>query len=165
MRYGYIESPVGNLLVAGDSGVLKLVSFPGDGMAREPEAGWVRDDAEFDGLQRELEEYFAGTREVFDVPLDPDGTDFQREVLDALQRIPYGETRTYADIARAIGRPKASRAVGAANGRNPIPILIPCHRVIGSDGSLTGFGGGVETKQYLLDLEQRQKSLFQSSRN
>ncbi len=161
MHYSYVDSPVGDLLVAGENGVLKLVSFPSGNLACEPQAEWARNDAEFDEVRRELGEYFKGKREAFDIPLDPDGTDFQRDVLDALQRIPYGETRTYADIATDVGRPKASRAVGAANGRNPIPILIPCHRVIGSDGSLTGFGGGLETKTYLLDLERRQKVLFE----
>lgn len=161
MHYSYVNSPIGDLLVAGEAGVLKVVSFASGNMAREPEPGWVRSDTEFDEVRRELGEYFAGKRESFDVALDPDGTDFQRNVLAELQRIPYGETRTYGDIAKEIGRPKASRAVGAANGRNPIPILIPCHRVIGSDGSLTGFGGGLETKEYLLDLERRQKALFE----
>ena len=160
MNYSYVESPIGDLLVAGEDGVLKLVSFPEGNMARHPGDGWVRADAEFDTVRRELTEYFDGKRESFDISLAPDGTDFQRDVLDALQQIPYGETRTYGEIAEDLGNPKASRAVGAANGRNPIPILIPCHRVIGSDGSLTGFGGGIDTKQFLLDLERRQKPLL-----
>jgi methylated-DNA-[protein]-cysteine S-methyltransferase len=161
MHYSYVESPIGDLLVAGDDGVLKLVSFPRGSMAREPDEGWVRDDSEFDEVRRELGEYFEGKRESFDVPLEAGGTDFQRDVLGALQQIPYGETRTYGEIAEHLGKPKASRAVGAANGRNPIPILIPCHRVIGSDGSLTGFGGGIDTKEFLLSLERRQKVLFE----
>ena len=161
MHYSYVDSPIGDLLVAGTRGAVELLSFASGSMARKPESGWVRDDAQFDELRRELAEYFAGERRAFEVPLDPSGTDFQCDVLDALQRIPYGETRTYGHIAKEIGKPRASRAVGAANGRNPIPILIPCHRVIGSDGSLTGFGGGVETKQYLLDLERRQNLLFE----
>ncbi len=102
---------------------------------------------------RQLEEYFAGTRKQFDIPLALRGTPFQLEVWHALQQIPYGETRTYAGIAHAIGRPTATRAVGAANGANPIPIIVPCHRVIGSNGSLTGFGGGIDVKRRLLDLE------------
>lgn len=161
MHYSYVESPIGDLLVAGDDGVLKLVSFPCGSMAREPGEGWERKDSEFDEVRRELGEYFEGKRESFDVPLEADGTDFQRDVLGALQQIPYGETRTYGEIAEHLGKPKASRAVGAANGRNPIPILIPCHRVIGSDGSLTGFGGGIDTKEFLLSLERRQKALFE----
>ena len=161
MHYSYVESPIGDLLVAGDDGVLKLVSFPRGSMAREPGEGWERKDSEFDEVRRELGEYFEGKRESFDVPLEADGTDFQRDVLGALQQIPYGETRTYGEIAEHLGKPKASRAVGAANGRNPIPILIPCHRVIGSDGSLTGFGGGIDTKEFLLSLERRQKVLFE----
>ena len=161
MHYSYVESPIGDLLVAGDDGVLKLVSFPRGSQAREPGEGWERNDSEFDEVRRELGEYFEGKRESFDVPLEADGTDFQRDVLGALQQIPYGETRTYGEIAEHLGKPKASRAVGAANGRNPIPILIPCHRVIGSDGSLTGFGGGIDTKEFLLSLERRQKVLFE----
>lgn len=161
MHYSYVESPIGDLLVAGDDGVLKLVSFPRGSMAREPDEGWERNDSEFDEVRRELGEYFEGKRESFDVPLEADGTDFQRDVLGALQQIPYGETRTYGEIAEHLGKPKASRAVGAANGRNPIPILIPCHRVIGSDGSLTGFGGGIDTKEFLLSLERREKALFE----
>ena len=161
MHYSYVESPIGDLLVAGDDGVLKLVSFPRGSMAREPDEGWERNDSEFDEVRRELGEYFEGKRESFDVPLEADGTDFQRDVLGALQQIPYGETRTYGEIAEHLGKPRASRAVGAANGRNPIPILIPCHRVIGSDGSLTGFGGGIDTKEFLLSLERRQKVLFE----
>ena len=100
-----------------------------------------------------MQEYFAGDRKDFDLPLNVSGTEFQVQVLEELQRIPYGETRSYGDIAKRIGRPKAMRAVGAANGRNPIPIIIPCHRVIGSGGDLTGFGGGLDTKEALLRLE------------
>ena len=102
---------------------------------------------------RELAEYFAGSRKQFDIPLAPRGTPFQLDVWRTLQRIPYGETRCYEEIARTIGRPTATRAVGAANGANPIPIIIPCHRVIGKNGSLTGFGGGISVKRRLLDLE------------
>jgi methylated-DNA-[protein]-cysteine S-methyltransferase len=109
---------------------------------------------------RQLAEYFAGDRKQFDVPLAPRGTPFQLEVWRMLQRIPYGETRSYADIARSIGRPAATRAVGAANGANPIPIIIPCHRVIGTNGALTGFGGGIAVKRRLLDLEAGLRSLI-----
>jgi methylated-DNA-[protein]-cysteine S-methyltransferase len=103
----------------------------------------------------ELREYFEGRRTVFEVPLDPHGTSFQQSVWEQLRRIPFGETRTYGEIARALGKPSATRAVGAANGRNPLSIVAPCHRVIGHDGSLTGFAGGLETKEYLLRLEHR----------
>jgi methylated-DNA-[protein]-cysteine S-methyltransferase len=105
-------------------------------------------------VKQQLDEYFAGKREAFDLKLAPHGTAFQLAVLQALQEIPYGETRSYQYIATRIGKPKSVRAVGAANGRNPLPIIIPCHRVIGSDGSLTGFGGGLPTKRFLLDLEK-----------
>jgi methylated-DNA-[protein]-cysteine S-methyltransferase len=110
--------------------------------------------------ERQLGEYFAGTRTAFDLPLDPVGTDFQRRVWRALLTIPYGQTRSYADIARQVGSPAAVRAVGAANGRNPISIITPCHRVIGSTGQLTGFAGGLETKAYLLNLESPQRGLM-----
>jgi methylated-DNA-[protein]-cysteine S-methyltransferase len=105
--------------------------------------------------ERQLAEYFAGTRRTFELPLDFEGTEFQRSVWAALLTIPYGETRSYGQIARQIGRPKAVRAVGAANGRNPLSIVAPCHRVIGASGELTGFAGGLETKEFLLALEAR----------
>ena len=108
-----------------------------------------------EGLRLQLLEYFAGRRKAFDVPLAPKGTPFQLAVWNALLEVPYGETVTYAELARRIGRPAAVRAVGAANGANPIPVIIPCHRVIGSNGTLTGYGGGIERKQWLLALEGR----------
>ena len=154
MNYCYIESPIGSLLLAGDKEGLKFVGFPeGKGQVK-PEDDWISDKEAFADSRKQLEEYFQGTRKKFDLKLAPEGTSFQRDVLDALQEIPYGETRSYQDIAIGVGRPKAVRAVGAANGRNPLPILIPCHRVIGANGKLTGFGGGIPTKKYLLDLEQ-----------
>ena len=155
MKYRYVKSPIGEILIAGDDDGLRFIGFP-EGKGRiEPQAGWTRGERSFPDAARQLKEYFAGKRQTFDLKLSPSGTRFQRDVLDALQRIPYGETRSYAEIARAIGKPRAVRAVGAANGRNPLPIVIPCHRVIGSNGSLTGFGGGIETKRYLLDLERK----------
>lgn len=105
----------------------------------------------------ELEEYFAGKRKNFDLPLAGEGTDFQKQVWEQLQRIPYGETRTYGEIAKMMGRPKASRAIGMANHNNPILILVPCHRVIGADGSLTGYAAGIEAKKYLLEFEKKNK--------
>ena len=155
MFYTMLASPVGELLLAGDKDALRTIGFPTSSGAVQPDADWERNPAPFVEATRQLEDYFAGKRRTFDLSLAPTGTPFQRDVLTALQQIPYGETRSYGDLAKAIGRPKASRAVGAANGSNPLPIVIPCHRVIGSDGSLTGFGGGLETKRFLLDLEQR----------
>lgn len=151
MHYTYCQSPVGQLVLAGRDGALELLLFPSGDQAKAPE--WEAADAPFRQALLQLEEYFKGRRRTFDLPLAPQGTSFQRKVLEALQAIPYGETRSYKDIAAAIGQPKAVRAVGAANAKNPIPIVIPCHRVIGSDGSLTGFGGGLEVKRTLLRLE------------
>lgn len=153
MRYIYCESPVGPLLLAGRSAALELLAFSSGNQAKAPEAEWEAQGAPFAKAAHQLAEYFNGRRRAFDLPLAPKATAFQRKVLEALQAIPYGETRTYKDIAAAIGRPKAVRAVGAANAKNPIPIIIPCHRVVGSDGSLTGFGGGLDAKRMLLRLE------------
>ena len=155
MYYTYATSPIGQLLLAGSADALQVIGFPHGDKARRADIGWERYDEPFKKTARQLNEYFAGDRQEFELDLAPDGTTFQVEVLEALRGIPYGETCTYRDIAVAVGRPKAVRAVGNANGRNPLPIVIPCHRVIGSDGSLTGFGGGIEAKRYLLDLEQR----------
>lgn len=151
--YCYHETPIGTLLLAGDGQVLNLLGFPGGSMARRHEADWIEDKKPFKEVIRQLSEYFKGEREDFDLPLAPEGTSFQQSVWQALTQIPYGETWSYGQLAKHIGRPKASRAVGAANGVNPIPIIVPCHRVIGSSGKLTGFGGGLETKQFLLNLE------------
>ena len=151
--YCYHETPIGTLLLAGDGQVLNLLGFPGGSMARRHEADWTEDKKPFKEVIRQLSEYFKGEREDFDLPLAPEGTSFQQSVWQALTQIPYGETWSYGQLAKHIGRPKASRAVGAANGVNPIPIIVPCHRVIGSSGKLTGFGGGLETKQFLLNLE------------
>ena len=155
MFYTMLASPVGELLLAGDESALHMIGFPSGRGAVAPDADWERNPAPFAEATRQLDDYFAGKRRTFDLPLAPTGTPFQRDVLSALQQIPYGETRSYGDLAKAVGRPKASRAVGAANGRNPLPIVIPCHRAIGSDGSLTGFGGGLPAKRFLLDLERR----------
>ncbi len=129
-------------------------------MRHDPEPDWILNEKPFAAVRQQLEEYFAGDRKDFDLPLHLSGTEFQVQVLEELQRIPYGETTSYGDIAQRIGRPKAMRAVGAANGRNPIPIVIPCHRVIGSSGDLTGFGGGLDTKEALLRLEAENSGLF-----
>lgn len=160
MYYCYLDSPVGDLLLAGDEDALSLVGFPEGAMRYEPEPDWIYNEKPFAAARQQLREYFAGERREFDLPLNVTGTDFQLQVLEELRRIPYGETTSYGDIAKRIGRPKAMRAVGAANGRNPIPIIIPCHRVIGSSGDLTGFGGGLPAKRALLKLEAENSSLL-----
>lgn len=153
MYYCYLTTPIGDLLLAGDDAGLSLVGFPEGSMRREPEADWIYNEKPFTDARQQLHEYFDGERKAFDLPLHLSGTEFQLLVLQELRRIPYGETASYGAIAERIGRPKAMRAVGAANGRNPLPIIVPCHRVIGSSGDLTGFGGGLETKEALLRLE------------
>lgn len=153
MYYCYFDTPIGELLLAGDDEALTMVGFPEGKMRREPEPDWIFNEKPFANAMQQLTEYFAGERTTFDLPLRLSGTEFQLLVLKELQRIPYGETTSYGSIAARIGRPKAVRAVGAANGRNPIPIIVPCHRVIGAGGDLTGFGGGLGTKEALLRLE------------
>ena len=153
MYYCYLNTPIGDLLLAGDEESLSLIGFPEGSMRRDPEPDWIFKEAPFSEASKQLLEYFAGERQEFDLPLQLSGTEFQLLVLEELKKIPYGETTSYGEIAKRIGKPKAMRAVGAANGRNPIPIIVPCHRVIGSTGDLTGFGGGLTTKQALLQLE------------
>lgn len=153
MYYCYLDTPIGELLLAGEEGALSMIGFPKGSMRREPEADWIFNEKPLANACTQLNEYFAGCRKEFDLPLKLNGTEFQVSVLEALQDIPYGQTTSYGEIAKRIGRPKAVRAVGAANGRNPIPIVVPCHRVIGSTGDLTGFGGGLDTKEALLRLE------------
>ncbi len=153
--YKLLLSPVGELtLIAGETG-LAAVSWENERPSRiRARAELLAPDHPVLQLaETQLNEYFAGQRQTFDLPLQPEGTPFQQEVWQALAEIPYGETRSYRDIATRIGRPKAVRAVGAANGRNPLSIIIPCHRVIGANGSLTGFAGGLEVKQRLLKIE------------
>ena len=147
--YSRIDSPVGPLLLAVSERGLVALEFDGRSILK----GWEESAEKTAPYARQLEEYFAGGRRRFDLPLDLRGTDFQKRCWQELLKIPYGETRSYAEIARAIGNPAAVRAVGLANGKNPIAIVVPCHRVIGSDGSLTGYGGGLETKRKLLQLE------------
>ncbi len=153
MYYCYFDTPIGELLLAGEGSALSMIGFPKGAMRRDPEPDWIYNEEPFENVRTQLAEYFAGDRKIFNLPLELGGTEFQISVLEALQSIPYGETTSYGAIARQIGRPKAMRAVGAANGRNPIPIIVPCHRVIGSGGDLTGFGGGLDTKEALLRLE------------
>lgn len=147
-----MASPVGDLLLTAADGELTGLFMPGEAVA--PPAGALRDETSFAAIRRQLEEYFAGERASFDLPVSPPGTPFQQGVWDELRRIGYGQTITYAELAARIGRPTAIRAAGAANGANPVSIVIPCHRVIGSNGSLTGYSGGLEVKRFLLDLER-----------
>ncbi|MDE2261456.1 MAG: methylated-DNA--[protein]-cysteine S-methyltransferase [Gammaproteobacteria bacterium] len=148
-----IDSPVGRLLLAGDGERLIQVCFQSGPRPQRPQDGWVADPAPLRAAIAQLGEYFAGRRRAFDLPLAPRGTEFQRRVWRALTEIAYGTTISYGELARRIGKPSASRAVGLANGANPLPIVVPCHRVIGADGSLTGFGGGLPIKRSLLALE------------
>ncbi|ANO50609.1 methylated-DNA--[protein]-cysteine S-methyltransferase [Woeseia oceani] len=160
MYYCYLTTPIGDLLLAGDAQHLHVISFPEGPKRRDPMPEWIYSESPFADARAQLLEYFCGTRQTFDLQLAPSGTEFQLAVLAELQAIPYGTTVSYADIACRIGRPTAVRAVGAANGRNPIPIVIPCHRVIGSDGKLTGFGGGLPVKEALLRLELEHSQLL-----
>ena len=162
MNIRHLDSPIGDLtLVASDVG-LTHVLFPGEDPTDVGLPGDLTetdDDSTLERAAEQLAEYFAGERREFDVPLDLRGTDFQVEAWRALADVPYGETRSYGEQADAIGRPGAFRAVGAANGRNPIPVILPCHRIVGADGSLTGFAGGLDTKRWLLNHEQDQQGL------
>jgi methylated-DNA-[protein]-cysteine S-methyltransferase len=162
VKYTIIASPIGDLLAARDEVGLAELQLPEGKRTQQPRPGWERDDAAFADLRAQLAEYFAGTRTEFDLPLHPKGTPFQLRVWAALAQIPYGETASYGETAAAIGAPTASRAVGLANGQNPLPIIVPCHRVVGSNGSLTGYGGGLATKRWLLAHEAAHAGLFAS---
>jgi len=151
MNYQFLDTPIGRLRLVSDGAHLLTIEF--EGQHGDSASDHEVSDPVLLSCARQLKEYFAGDRDSFDLPLAAGGTDFQRAVWAALADIPYGELRSYRDIAEAIDNPAAVRAVGAANGRNPLPIVVPCHRVIGSDGSLTGFAGGLETKTRLLQLE------------
>ncbi len=154
--YTWYESPIGPLLLAGTPSHLTLVSFAQGKHARHVKPEWREDHSAFQRVIWQLSQYFAGKLRRFDLPLRLEGTEFQNSVWTALSSIPYGETISYQQLAYRVGRPRAVRAVGTANGANPIPIILPCHRVIGNDGSLTGFGGGLPLKKKLLQLESRQ---------
>ncbi len=160
LLYTRFESPVGPLLLAGDENALRLVTFESSKRSTPPQPSWEQNRGAFAEVIRQLQAYFRGDLKGFDLPLALDGTEFQLRVWNALRTIPYGETISYSQLAQRIGNPKAVRAVGLANGSNPIPIIVPCHRVVGSDGSLTGFGGGLSTKKMLLELESKQLSLL-----
>lgn len=154
IAWRHIASPVGPLLIAASDEALHAIEFDNNRHPVRRDDGWCEGDTPvLRETQRQLGEYFASKRRTFELPLSPLGTPFQRSVWTTLAAIPYGATWTYRDIATRIGKPTATRAVGAANGRNPLPIVLPCHRVIGADGSLTGFGGGLPTKAFLLRLE------------
>jgi methylated-DNA-[protein]-cysteine S-methyltransferase len=155
--FSRLPTPVGALILTASDTALTAVYFP---TSRDlPESGWREDDGRGSGsellarVRRQLTEYFTGTRTRFDLPLDPAGTEFQRQVWTLLRDIPYGTTTSYGALARRLGDPHATRAVGAANGQNPIPIIVPCHRVVGARGELTGFGGGLDRKRWLLEHE------------
>lgn len=155
MRYTTFETPLGRLLLAGDGDAIQWIDLPN---ARRPlaiAAEWRNDPDAFAEARRQFDAYFAGTLRQFDLPLDPRGTPFQLGVWNELARIPYAQTISYVELARRIGKRNASRAVGLANGRNPLSIILPCHRVIGANGSLTGYGGGLAAKQFLLAHERR----------
>ncbi|KRD38906.1 MULTISPECIES: methylated-DNA--[protein]-cysteine S-methyltransferase [unclassified Lysobacter] len=154
ITYRHIDSPVGPLLLASGDDGLRLIEFEAPWHPAAIDARWQPgDNAVLSETQKQLDEYFAGTRRAFDLPLAPHGTAFQLQCWRTLALIPWGQTWSYGQMARHLGQASAMRAVGAANGRNPLPIVLPCHRVIGADGSLTGFGGGLPTKRFLLELE------------
>ena len=158
--YTYLPSPIGSLLLVADDNGLRQINFPVKGAPVQPAADCSENPQALAECVRQLRAYFSGELERFELPLAPHGTAFQQKVWTELCTIPYGETISYGELARRIGNPNASRAVGLANGSNPIPIIIPCHRVIGSSGKLTGYGGGLPIKEKLLGLEKRQLRLL-----
>lgn len=153
--YSYIDSPFCQLLVRGDGQFVTGLFMPDHKGGHTPDDSWQLADEPFAAIREQLAEYFTGTRQEFTVPLKLSGTPFQQRVWQELMRIPFGQTISYAEQARRIGQPTASRAVGHANSRNPISILVPCHRVIGANGKLTGYAGGLNRKKWLLDWERR----------
>ena len=157
MEYTWMQdTPVGRLLLAGDDAGLRYLLFDRvrtPGQKSLPKPDWTENAARFCDVVKQLKEYFNGQRHEFDVQLAAEGTEFQQKVWNALTTVPFGETASYGQIAKSIGRPEASRAVGMANGRNPISIIVPCHRIIGSNGKLVGYGGGLNRKKTLLTLE------------
>jgi methylated-DNA-[protein]-cysteine S-methyltransferase len=160
MRFTRMESPVGPLFLVADHAGLRKVYFENGRDRVRPDSSWEENGGFFKDTISQLRSYFAGKLKDFDLPLAPEGTPFQLDVWHRLCEIPYGETMSYGDLARRVGNPNASRAVGLANGSNPIPIVIPCHRVIGSNGKLTGYGGGLPIKEKLLALERGQLRLL-----
>ena len=154
MLYTYFDSPLGRLFLAKDTEGLKLVKYAKNVDHAKIPSNWKEDSGSFQEEEQQFTEYFEGKRNYFNLKVSPEGTTFQKSVLHALQKIPYGETRTYGQIAQEIGQPNAARAVGMANNRNPLSIIIPCHRVIGTNGKLTGYAGGLDVKERLLEHEQ-----------
>ncbi len=157
--YTTIDSPIGELLLLGDDRALHGLYMQEGRKPVKISPQWQRSAAPLEGVRAQLREYFAGDRVAFETPLAMDGSQFELRVWRALTEIPYGETVSYGEIAKRVGRPSAARAVGLANGRNPIAVIVPCHRVIGANGTLTGYGGGLERKRLLLELEQGQGRL------
>lgn len=149
-----IPSPVGDLTVVADDGALCGLYFEDHRRGPEPEALGEYREPGFEETRRQLDEYFAGDRTAFDLPLAPRGDEFQQRVWRLLREIPFGETRSYGDLARELGKMSLAQAVGVANGRNPISVIVPCHRVVGADGALVGYAGGLDRKRFLLDLEE-----------
>ena len=152
--YCYYDSPIGRMLLVGTEAELEELNFPNYTENKHVPREWTEDESVFTEPLRQLNEYFAGKRQEFNLAIAPQGTPFQQQVWRELCKIPFGETASYQTIAERMGKPKACRAVGMANGKNPLPIIIPCHRIIGKDGSMTGFGGGLALKRQLLDLER-----------
>jgi methylated-DNA-[protein]-cysteine S-methyltransferase len=152
--YTTMDSPIGELLLLGDGESLHGLYMQAGRHPVPINPRWERDDEAFADVRRQLDEYFAGERSTFDIKMHMEGTAFQRTVWHALTEIPYGETISYGELARRIGRPDRARAVGTANGQNPIAVIVPCHRVIGANGKLVGYGGGLDNKRRLLELEQ-----------
>lgn len=158
MDYDYLDTPIGPLLLVADEHGLRHVDFPGADQGQRIQRDWQRSRRHLGKAIAQMNAYFDGQLQDFDLVLAARGTDFRKIVWNELLRIPYGVTISYGELARRIGTPKASRAVGAANGANPLPIIVPCHRVIGANGTLTGFGGGLPIKQWLLQHERRHAS-------
>jgi methylated-DNA-[protein]-cysteine S-methyltransferase len=159
-QYCYYQSPIGKLLLIGADGILESLHFPNETTPTVIGEDRQYDETCFQPVLQQLSEYFAGSRQQFDLEITLEGTPFQKKVWQELRRIPFGQTASYQDIATRVGNAKACRAVGMANNKNPLPIIVPCHRVIGKNGSLTGFGGGLDIKKQLLDLE---KGRFQTA--
>jgi methylated-DNA-[protein]-cysteine S-methyltransferase len=160
LLYTKLDGPIGELLLVGDGHSLRGLYMQEGRTAIEVRTGWQEAEQSFVAASTQLAEYFAGRRSFFDVPLAMSGSAFELRVWSALRKIPYGESISYGELARRIGEPGAARAVGVANARNPIAVIVPCHRVIGADGSLTGYGGGLARKRFLLDLEAGALSLM-----
>ena len=160
MIFTTVDSPIGQLLLLGDGRVLHGLHMQDGRRPLTVRQSWTRDDDAYPEARAQLREYFAGERTRFEIPMQLDGTGFQRTVWHELTRIPYGETISYGELARRIGRPDLARAVGTANGQNPIAVVVPCHRVIGANGKLVGYGGGLENKRRLLELESGRLSLL-----